>query len=163
MTSVTDLYQAVILDHNRAPRGEGVVGDATNCAEGFNPICGDRINLTIKLNDAQITNVGFTAQSCALCRASASVLAQTIHATSLEQAIEMGHAFQAMLTGGEWNYGGDAAVFAAIKRYPARAKCVALPWRTLVTALTSGRVIDSSLDRNSATHPVVSTEDSKRG
>lgn len=147
--SAAELYQSVILDHNRDPRGYGDVAGATHTADGFNPICGDKVTVTILVDTHNISDVGFTAQSCALCRASASVLMGSMRSMAVDDALVFINKFEDMISGRGDAVSGDAAAFAAIRDYPARAKCVSLPWKTFLSALTnseSGRV------------PAVSTE-----
>jgi nitrogen fixation NifU-like protein len=134
------LYQSVILDHNRAPRGAQPLLDATHRAEGFNPICGDRILITIRAGEDKFFDLGFNAQSCALCRASASVLVETLKTKTLDEAKSIIGQFEAMLSGGSWSWGGDAEAFTAMKDFPARAKCVLLPWKTVMAAFSASSV-----------------------
>jgi SUF system NifU family Fe-S assembly protein len=111
MSDAMQLYQSIVLDHNRSPRGLGRLMSPTHEADGFNPICGDRVTLTINARNNTIEKVGFLAESCALCRASASVLVDTIEGLNVERANELSRSFASMLSGGRWELGGDAAVF----------------------------------------------------
>jgi nitrogen fixation protein NifU and related proteins len=129
------IYQSVILNHNRSPKGYGLVPLATHKADGFNPICGDKVTVTAIIVNEKFVNLGFTAQSCALCRASASVMVDTLANATLCMAEEFVSQFENMLRGKAAAVTGDAAAFEAIRDYPARAKCVLLPWRTLTEAL----------------------------
>lgn len=155
MTQSASLYQSVILEHSRSPRGAQALEDATHRAEGFNPICGDKILVTVKATDNKILEVGFTAQCCALCRASASVLVDTLRSRTVVDAQNIARQFEAMLTGGGWSFGGDAEAFAAMRDFPARAKCVLLPWKTVLASLSAPRVVYGALQSNS---PAVTTE-----
>lgn len=146
--SAKDLYQAVILDHNRNPRFYGEVADATHQAEGFNPICGDRVKIMAEVKGTNLTRVGFTAQSCALCRASASVLMESVAGKTVAAVADLIGDFSSMITIGGTIVTGEAGAFAAIKDYPARAKCVMLAWKTI------GEV----LGRPAGSHRIVSTE-----
>jgi nitrogen fixation NifU-like protein len=133
--AASELYQATILEHNRNPRGYGDLLTATHRAEGFNPICGDKITVSVLVSGSLISDVRFTAQSCALCRASASVLVDSLKALSLQSAEIFLSSFENMIQGRGEPVAGAANAFAAIKDYPARAKCVILPWRTFSSAL----------------------------
>ena len=155
MSQANVLYQSVILDHNRAPRGAKALPDATHIAEGFNPICGDRILITVKADEDTLYDLGFNAQSCALCRASASVLVATLKTRTFGEAKSIVRQFEAMLSGGGWSLGGDAEAFIAMKDFPARAKCVLLPWKTLMAAVSASTVNPESKLGNV---PTVTTE-----
>jgi nitrogen fixation NifU-like protein len=151
--SAKDLYQAVILEHNRNPRSYGEIAGATHQAEGFNPICGDRVTIMAVVKEASLANVGFTAQSCALCRASASVLMASVAGKTLTEVTNLSRDFLSMVTVGGAMVTGEAAAFAAIKDYPARAKCVMLAWKTIGEALSDA----------AGSHRVVSTESAVNG
>lgn len=155
MSQANVLYQTVILDHNRAPRGAQPLLDATHRAEGFNPICGDRILITLKTAEDKLSDLGFNAQSCALCRASASVLVGTLKTKTLGEAKSIIRQFEAMLSGGSWSLGGDAEAFIAMKDFPARAKCVLLPWKTVMAAFS---VSSSDPESKLGNVPTVTTE-----
>lgn len=129
------IYQSVILNHNRSPKGYGLVPLATHGADGFNPICGDKVTVTAIVVKEKFVNLGFTAQSCALCRASASVMVDALADSTLSKAKEIVSQFENMIRGKPSGITGDAAAFESIREYPARAKCVLLPWRTLTEAL----------------------------
>lgn len=131
----SDLYQTIILEHNRAPRSYGEVANPTHRGEGYNPICGDRVLVTARVADGVLTDVMFTAQCCALCRASASVLMETVVNHPLGEVAEVLIRFEEMIRGKSADVIGPPAAFAAVKDFPARAKCVVLAWRTLGSAL----------------------------
>ncbi len=158
MSQANVLYQSVILDHNRAPRGARALTDATHKAEGFNPICGDRILMTVKTDDNKLSDLGFNSQSCALCRASASVLVDTLKAKTVDEAKNITRQFEGMMSGGGWRLGGDAEAFLAMRDFPARAKCVLLPWKTLTAALSVSSV---EAESKSGKVPTVTTEQSE--
>lgn len=141
MSDAMQLYQSIVLHHNRSPRGLGRLMSPTHEADGFNPICGDRVTLTINARNNMIEKVGFLAESCALCRASASVLVDTIEGTNVERAKELSLSFASMLSGGRWELGGDASVFSVVQGFPARAKCVLLPWKTFQAAMEKPLVV----------------------
>ena len=130
-----NIYQSVILDHNRSPRGYGEMSLATHRSDGFNPICGDKVTVMAIIEKGLFKNLGFVAQSCALCRASASVMVEALAGMEQKVAQDLIAQFDNMIHGRAEAVAGDAAAFAAIKDYPARAKCVLLPWHTLTAAL----------------------------
>lgn len=152
MSRASEMYQTVVLAHSRYPRGEGPLAEATHQADGYNPICGDRVTMMAKVEGNGVKKVSFNAQSCALCRASASVLVSTLETMDINLAKTKAEDFMDMVLGSGPDLGGDAGAFAAIKNYPARAKCVLLPWRTFVS------VLHQPLEGVSKNHAVVSTE-----
>lgn len=145
--SALELYQSVVLEHNRAPRGHGDLPGATHVAEGFNPICGDRVKVQVIVTDNQVNDIKFTAQCCALCRASASVMASVLPGkASNEIRVWIGQ-FEESLHGGAYTGGSlaetDARAFFAMNQFPARVKCVLLPWRTLFSALSDQHTVST--------------------
>lgn len=139
MSHALHLYQSVILEHSRAPRGVGRVPNPTHSGEGFNAICGDKILITIQGVNELISKIRFEAQSCALCQASASVLVETLEGKSFGVARAMVRAFDELITEGRWEYGGPAVIFGVVRDFPARAKCVSLPWKACRDALEESR------------------------
>ncbi len=138
--AASELYQSTVLDHNRSPRGYGELSGTTHSAEGFNPICGDRVKIQVIVGQGAIKEIKFTAQCCALCRASASVLTEVMGGQPLSFAKSLSLSFQSFIQG-DAQPAADlaksaASAFFAIKDYPARAKCVLLPWHTLSSSLT---------------------------
>lgn len=134
------LYQEVILDHNKKPRNWGRLADATQTSEGLNPLCGDHIWVSVKLEADALANVAFEGESCAICKASASMMTAAVKGKPLAQAEALVEGFRAMATGhasaeqtaalGRLN-----TVFGGIKDLPSRVKCAVLPWHTLHAAL----------------------------
>lgn len=145
--SAIELYQSVVLEHNRAPRGYGELSGATHSAEGFNPICGDKVTVQVTITSNVVSDVMFTAQCCALCRASASVMASIIPKNSVEAAKSLVSVFEGLLRGESATASklldSDAKAFFAIKEFPARAKCVLLPWRTLHASLSDQQAVST--------------------
>lgn len=141
--TATELYQAVILEHNRNPRGYGDLVDATHRADGFNPICGDKVTITLRLTGTTLEDVRFSAQSCALCRASASVMVEALKGQTTEGASTLSENFESMIRGSGGVTSGASAAFGAIKDYPARAKCVILPWRTFKSAVKNQSTVST--------------------
>ena len=142
MADSRQLYQEVILDHNRKPRNWGVLADANHKAEGHNPLCGDHISLTLKLNDDVIGAVNVQGESCAICKASASMMTTVIKGKQRADAEKMIQEFRDMATGKldiakQQHHLGRLTVFAGVRDLPTRVKCAILPWHTLHAALNS--------------------------
>jgi len=141
MADSKQLYQEVILDHNKKPRNWGVLADATHKAEGHNPLCGDHIVLTLKMNGGGVDAINFQGESCAICKASASMMTTAVKGKSREDSERMVQEFRDMATGklepGAPNHLGRLTVFAGVRDLPTRVKCAILPWHTLHAALNS--------------------------
>lgn len=136
-----ELYQEVILDHNRRPRNRGKLDDASGSAEGFNPLCGDEINVTLKTDAGRVVDIAFEGHGCAISTASASLMTEAVKGKTLEEAEAIFREFQQMVTEQEANdHGdlGDLEVLAGVREYPVRIKCATLPWHTLQAALKGG-------------------------
>jgi len=134
------LYQEIILDHNRKPRNWGQLADATHRAEGLNPLCGDHIWVALTVADGVIDKIAFEGESCAICKASASMMTANVKGKRVEQAEELVREFREMATGrldvaAQTSHLGRLAVFAGVKDLPSRVKCAILPWHTLHAAL----------------------------
>ena len=135
------LYQEVILDHNRKPRNWGKLPDASHRAEGLNPLCGDHIWITLRIDGGNIAALAFEGESCAICKASASMMTANVKGKSVEQAQRMVQEFRDMATGKldvakQPNQLGRLSVFAGVKDLPSRVKCAILPWHTLHAAFS---------------------------
>ena len=132
MQELQELYQAIILDHNKRPRHYGALADATHQAEGYNPLCGDRVQLYLKVDNNRIEAIQFEAASCAICKASASIMTQQLEGKTLDEAAALQDTVQALLTdaaeGGEAH--GDLVALQGVRQFPARIKCATLPWHT---------------------------------
>jgi nitrogen fixation NifU-like protein len=135
-----ELYQATILDHNRHPRNRGRVDGFR--ADGYNPLCGDQVEVSVCLVDGAIDEIAFDGQGCAISTASASLMTQAVKGKSKAEAEALFRRFQALVTdtsGGEpdWDGLGDLAVFAGVRELPVRIKCATLAWHTLHAALAN--------------------------
>ncbi|HSN41091.1 MAG TPA: SUF system NifU family Fe-S cluster assembly protein [Burkholderiales bacterium] len=142
MVDSKQLYQEVILDHNRKPRNWGVLADANHKAEGHNPLCGDHISLTLKLDGERVEDVRVQGESCAICKASASMMTTVVKGRQRAEAEQMIQEFRDMATGkldpaARQHHLGRLAVFAGVRDLPTRVKCAILPWHTLHAALNS--------------------------
>lgn len=141
MSELRELYQQVILDHSRKPRNFGKLQDANRTAEGYNPLCGDQITLYLDVEDGVIRSAAFQGTGCAISKAAASMMTDSLAGKSPADAETLGRRVRAMLTG-EAN--GDAsgrdlgklAVFAGVREFPSRVKCATLAWHTLQAALS---------------------------
>ena len=138
-SDLSDLYQEILLEHNRRPRNFRTLEDATHHADGFNPLCGDEISLQLRLDEEIVGDVGFQGHGCAISRASASLLTQAVKGASASDAIAMFDEFHRMLTepDAELNYDllGDLEILAGVIAYPTRIKCAILAWHTLRAAM----------------------------
>jgi nitrogen fixation NifU-like protein len=136
------LYQEVILDHNRKPRNYGTLEHASHTAEGHNPLCGDHIKLALNLNGDRIDGIAFQGESCAICKASASMMTATIKGRSRQDAETLIREFRDMATGTldfdrQPHHLGRLTVFAGVRDLPTRVKCAILPWHTLHAAFNA--------------------------
>ncbi|NQW22623.1 MAG: SUF system NifU family Fe-S cluster assembly protein [SAR202 cluster bacterium] len=140
MSGLSELYQEILLEHNSKPHNFRKVEEASQTAEGFNPLCGDQITLYLKIVDGVIDDVGFQGVGCAISRASASMMTQSIKGQSIERAHEIFGAFHHMITepGGELDLDtlGDLETLSGVNEYPTRIKCAILAWHTMKSALT---------------------------
>ena len=142
MADSRNLYQEVILDHNRKPRNWGALADATHKSEGLNPLCGDHIYVSLKLNGDTVETIEFEGESCAICKASASMMTTIVKGKSQADAEQMVNEFRDMATGkldtsAQAHHLGRLTVFAGVRDLPTRVKCAILPWHTLHAALNS--------------------------
>jgi nitrogen fixation NifU-like protein len=138
MSDLRDLYQEVILDHGRQPRNFRVIEGASGEADGYNPLCGDKVHVYVKVEGDVVTDVSFTGDGCAISKASASLMTQALKGRTTAEAERLFESFHALVTGQ-----GDSAeaaagkldVFAGVAEFPARVKCASLSWHTLRAAL----------------------------
>lgn len=134
-----DLYQEVIFDHNRNPRNFRVMEDADRKVEGFNPLCGDRLTLFLKMDGDKIIDASFQGSGCAISTASVSLMTEIVKGKTEAEAEDLFRQFHEMTTGKENKIDleaiGKLAVLAGVREYPARVKCATLAWHTLDAAL----------------------------
>ena len=140
MADLKELYQQVILDHSKKPRNFHQNADATRTAEGFNPLCGDRITVYLTLDGNTITDVSFTGSGCAICTSSSSMMTQFLKGKSLEQAEEAFEKFRDLVRGEVEAIDvidelDKLAAFSGVCEFPVRVKCATLPWHTMKAAL----------------------------
>jgi nitrogen fixation NifU-like protein len=147
------LYQEVILDHNKKPRNWGKLADASHKAEGLNPLCGDHIWLSLKLDDKRVANIAFEGEGCAICKASSSMMTTNVKGKTVAEAEQLVGEFRDMATGkldigNVPNHLGRLTVFAGVRDLPSRVKCAILPWHTLQAALHSESVVSTEGDQD---------------
>lgn len=135
-----DLYQELILDHYKRPRNQRPLGDADHKAEGFNPLCGDKVDVYLKLDGDRVRDVAFEGAGCAISTASASMMTEALKGKTVEEARALFGKFHALVTGRLENPDegpdlGKLEVFAGVSQYPVRVKCATLAWHTLEAAL----------------------------
>jgi nitrogen fixation NifU-like protein len=139
LSDLRDLYQQVILDHNRRPRNFRPIEGANRHAEGYNPLCGDRLSLYLKVEDGVIEDASFQGSGCAISKASASMMTDSVKGKTLSEARDMFEQFHLMVTGAAAPAHperlGKLAVFEGVRNYPARVKCASLAWHALRSAV----------------------------
>ena len=141
MSDLQELYQSIILDHNRRPKNYGALDGATCSAEGRNPLCGDEVKVELKVAADEIEDVKFTAAGCAVSRASASIMTQAVKGKSRDEVDRLFEHFHQLVTGTlkpdatEARAMGEMAAFSGVSRFPIRVKCASMPWHTLQAAL----------------------------
>lgn len=140
MTDLTDLYQQIIVEHNRAPRNFKRVDPFDRTAQGYNPLCGDQIELFVKLEGDRIADIGFQGKGCAISQASASLMTGAVKGKTAAEAEALFQAFHAMVMSDpavppDAAALGKLAAFGGVRRFPSRVKCANLSWHTLHAAL----------------------------
>ncbi len=134
---IDDLYQEIILDHSKKPRNFGHLEGATTHSEGYNPLCGDRLTLELKLEGDVVKEARFVGAGCAISVASASLMTETLRGKTRAEAEKLFEQFHELLTSDAAKPEdlGKLAVFSGVREYPARVKCATLAWHTLKAAL----------------------------
>ena len=134
---IDELYQEIILDHSKRPRNMGQLEDPTATAEGFNPLCGDRLTLALRLENDIIKDVRFLGCGCAISTASASLMTEVLKGRTKQEAQKLFERFHQLLTNDSAQAEdlGKLAVFSGVREFPARVKCATLAWHTLKAAL----------------------------
>jgi nitrogen fixation protein NifU and related proteins len=139
MSDLRELYQQVILDHNKNPRNFHEMADATSRVDGYNPLCGDHYTIFLKVDGETISEVSFTGNGCAISKASASVMSSTVKGKSKDEAGQLFDTFHKLVTGEQSGLStadlGRLAAFSGVSEFPARVKCATLAWHTLRNAL----------------------------
>ncbi|MCA1612702.1 MAG: SUF system NifU family Fe-S cluster assembly protein [Acidobacteria bacterium] len=140
MSELSELYQQVILDHNKKPRNFGRLEGASRTADGYNPLCGDQLTVYLQLAEDRVEAVSFEGSGCAISKASASMMTQAVKGKTREEAETLFGEFHRMVTGeldeeATPNALGRLKIFAGVREFPARVKCASLPWHTMHAAL----------------------------
>jgi len=146
MSDLSDLYQEVILDHNRRPRNWGPLPDATRVAKGHNPLCGDRLTLYVKVENDKVAGISFEGSGCAISKASASLMTDAVKGQPLTDVLSLFDRVHLMLTtpvSDPVNIDdvGKMAVLSGVREFPARVKCASLAWHTLKSAILDSHQI----------------------
>ncbi|MFI5399003.1 MAG: Fe-S cluster assembly sulfur transfer protein SufU [Candidatus Binatia bacterium] len=144
MSELSDLYQEVILDHNRQPRNYHKIEGTHRKAEGYNPLCGDQLTVYVQLEDGVIRDISFEGSGCAISKASASLMTTSVKGKTLAQARALFAGFHDLITDGHDAPQpvelGKLAVFVGVRQFPSRVKCASLAWHTMRAALEGEQV-----------------------
>ena len=142
MSELSELYQQVILDHNKKPRNFRKLETANHSAEGFNPLCGDQLTVYLDLEDDAVREITFEGSGCAISKAAASMMTQAVKGKTKQEAEQLFSEFHRMVTGEfdagvEANSLGNLKIFSGVREFPVRVKCASLPWHTMHAALNN--------------------------
>src|ERR687886_1212581 len=140
MSELSELYQQFILDHNKKPRNFRKIEDANRTADGYNPLCGDQLSVYMQLEDDVVKDISFEGSGCAISKAAASMMTQSVKGKTRAEAEALFDEFHRMVTGeldeeAEPNHLGRLKIFAGVREFPARVKCASLSWHTMHAAL----------------------------
>ena len=139
MSDLRELYQEVIFDHNRQPRNFGRPQGANRSAHGYNPLCGDKVTVYLRVEDGVIRDAAFEGSGCAISTASASLMTEALKGKTEAEAERLFEGFHDMVTGSEAHAGlGKLEVLGGVREFPMRVKCATLAWHTLSAALKGG-------------------------
>lgn len=148
MSELNDLYQEVILEHNKNPRNFREIEGADRTADGNNPLCGDALRVYVEMDGETVKDVAFKGSGCAISKASASMMTQTVKGKTKEEAEVLFDEFHRMVTGDldierDENSLGKLKIFAGVLEFPARVKCASLSWHTLNAALRGDQEVST--------------------
>jgi nitrogen fixation protein NifU and related proteins len=154
MSELSELYQQVILDHNKKPRNFRKLESANHSAEGFNPLCGDQLTVYLNLEDDSVQEISFEGSGCAISKAAASMMTQAVKGKSKQQVEQLFNEFHGMVTGDEdidedkddekaTEGLGNLRVFAGVRQFPVRVKCATLAWHTMHAALNNQPLVST--------------------
>jgi nitrogen fixation NifU-like protein len=148
MSELSELYQQVILDHNKKPRNFRKLENANYSAEGFNPLCGDQLTVYLDVEDEAVKEISFEGSGCAISKAAASMMTQAVKGKSKQQAEQLFNEFHAMVTGAldeetTDNSLGNLKIFSGVREFPVRVKCASLPWHTMHAALNKEGIVST--------------------
>ncbi len=150
MSDLDELYQEVILDHQRHPRNYARLPNANRTAEGNNPLCGDHVTVYLEVEDGVIRNISFEGEGCAISKASASMMTSVVKGRTVAEAAELFKRFHQMVMRGkdpclDFDGLGKLAAFSGVSAFPMRVKCASLAWHTLTAALDTTRKVAGSI------------------
>jgi nitrogen fixation protein NifU and related proteins len=148
MSELSELYQQVILDHNKKPRNFRKLEAANHSAEGFNPLCGDQLTVYLSLENDEVKEISFEGSGCAISKAAASMMTQAVKGKSKQAAEELFTDFHRMVTGEDYEGGsedrlGHLKIFEGVREFPVRVKCATLPWHTMHAALNNQELVST--------------------
>ena len=140
MSDLVELYQELVLDHNNRPRNKRVMEDASNTADGYNPLCGDQVSVFLKVEDGVIADVSFQGVGCAISQSSASMMTQNVKGKPVEEAEALFEMFHTMVTRDpsadfDGSSLGELEALAGVCAFPNRIKCASLAWHTMAASL----------------------------
>ena len=140
MSELRELYQEIILDHNKNPRNFGPLASANRSREGYNPLCGDHLHIHVEIGDGLINAISFEGSGCAISKASASLMTSALKGKSIEEAVRIFTDFHSMVTADvsvpvDEKKLGKMAIFAGVREFPMRVKCCTLAWHAVNSAL----------------------------
>ncbi len=147
MSELSELYQQVILDHNKKPRNFRKLENANHSAEGYNPLCGDQLTVYLKLEDEAVKDVTFEGSGCAISKAAASMMTQAVKGKTKPEVEKLFNEFHDMVTGEldeeSPNQLGNLKIFAGVREFPVRVKCATLSWHTMHAALNNKAIVST--------------------
>jgi len=148
MSELSELYQQVILDHNKKPRNFRKLEGANHSAEGLNPLCGDHLTVYLNLDDDTVKEISFEGSGCAISKAAASMMTQALKGKSKQAAEQLFTDFHRMVTGEEYEDSsqerlGHLKIFEGVREFPVRVKCATLPWHTMHAALNREELVST--------------------
>ena len=148
MSELSELYQQVILDHNKKPRNFRKLDTANRTAEGYNPLCGDHLSVYLDVEDDRVKDISFEGSGCAISKASASMMTKAVKGKSRGDVEVLFSEFHKMLIGGldeenTPNHLGSLKIFAGVREFPVRVKCATLAWHTLHAALNNEELVST--------------------
>jgi nitrogen fixation protein NifU and related proteins len=148
MADLSALYQEVVVDHSRRPRNFRRIEEPSRSARGYNPLCGDKVNVYVKLQDGRLADVSFEGSGCAISTASASIMTEVVKGKTVEETQALFEGFHHLVTTGDASSPGvqlgKLAVFSNVSDFPVRVKCATLVWHTLRSALEAEQGVVST-------------------
>jgi len=148
MSELSELYQQVILDHNKKPRNFHKLDTANHSAEGYNPLCGDQLTVYVQLDEDSVKDISFEGSGCAISKAAASMMTQAVKGKTKQETEELFEEFHRMVTGEldeerDPNQLGRLKIFAGVREFPVRVKCATLSWHTMHAALNNQEIVST--------------------